>query len=376
MRPLRVLMLDEGFISGTMTAHGLRRAGCEVDVIAAAGGHGSCADRSGNWRLAPRVGAPGLWPVIDDAVTSSSYDVVYPVTEPLQQLIWSRRPGWEGLVFPEVDETQRERRRDKWAMSEHMARSGLLIPEQRPAKSDAQVLEAIAAIGLPVVIKGSSGRGGQATHICDSAAEACATARELRLSGSTPFAQRFIHGTTCLAGGLFLRGRALRFFAGRKTVQYPARTGPAAEILSDTDVALQLAATRVFEAANVTGLASIDLVRDDRGAYHFLELNPRPWGSIDAAHAAGVDLFEALVALWRSETVEADTSFAVGRRVPIFPLYLLSMPCWREEHLAGAIRGDLAAAAGFAVHQPRQALHQLHRLLRVGLNWSQPLFHR
>jgi biotin carboxylase len=261
-------------------------------------------------------------------------------------------------------------------MSEHIGRSGVPIPDQRPASSDARVLEAIGQLGLPVVIKGASGRGGQATRICDTPAEACVAARELRVSGSTPFAQRFIRGTTCLAGGLFDRGRALRFFAGRKTVQYPARTGPAAEIISDADAALREVATRVFAAANVTGLASIDLVRDDRGSYHFLELNPRPWGSIDAAQAAGVDLFEALAALWRSESVEANTSFAVGRRVPIFPLYLLSAPCWREGHLAAAIRGDLAAAAGFAVHQPRQALHQLHRLLRVGLNWSQPLFHR
>jgi hypothetical protein len=369
-------MLDEGFISGTMTAHGLRRAGCEVDVVAAAGGHGSCTDRSGNWRLAPKVGDSRLWPIIDETVLFSSYDVVYPVTEPLQQLIWNHRPAWESFVFPEVDEAQRERRCDKWAMSEHMARSGVRIPDQRPAGCDAQVVVAIAALGLPVVIKGSWGRGGQATRICDTAAEACAAARELRLAGSKPFAQQFIRGTTCLAGGLFDRGRALRFFAGRKTVQYPPRTGPAAEILSDADVALEQAAIRVFEAANVTGLASIDFVCDDRGAYHFLELNPRPWGSIDAAHAAGVDLFEALVALWRSETIEADTSFVVGRRVPIFPLYLFSRPCWRDGHLAAAIRGDFAAAAAFAVHQPRQALHQLHRLLRVGLNWSQPLFHR
>jgi hypothetical protein len=369
-------MLDEGFISGAVTARSLRRAGCHVDVIAAAGGHGSCSDHDGSWCLAPTVGDPRLWPIVDRAVTSSNYDIVYPVTEPIQQMLWDLRPDWESLVFPQVDEAERARRRNKRTMSEHLSRRNVPIPGQLPASSDARVIDAVAGLGLPIVVKGTAGRGGQATRICATSAEACAAARELRLGGIEPFAQRFIDGTTWLAGGLFERGRALRFFAGRKTVQYPPATGPAAEIVSERDDVLLETAMRVFAAANVTGLASIDLVRDAAGVFYFLELNPRPWGSIDAALAADVDLFEALVALWRSEDVIADTTFAVGRRVPIFPLYLLAAPCWRQGGVSGGLRSNLGEAGRFAIRQPRQALHHLHRLLRVGVNWSQPLFHK
>jgi D-alanine-D-alanine ligase-like ATP-grasp enzyme len=62
--------------------------------------------------------------------------------------------------------------------------------------------------------------------------------------------------------------------------------GPAAVLTSVADPALAAAAVRAAAAAHVTGLASLDFVRDAGGGYHFLELNPRPWGSIDAAARA------------------------------------------------------------------------------------------
>jgi hypothetical protein len=376
MRPLRVLILDEGFISGSVTARGLRRVGCLVDVIAATGGHGSCGDSDGQWRLAPKISDSRLADVVDTAARSGRYDVIYPVTEPFQQFIWALEPEWEPLVFPGVDHPERARYRNKREMSEHVAQHGIRVPDQLPASCDARVVDATARLGLPIVIKGVSGRGGQATFICDTASSACAKARELRLMGAEPFAQRFIAGTTYLAGGLFDRGRPLRFFAGRKVVQYPPRTGPAAEIVSDDDRELVDVAMRIFAATEVTGLASIDLIRDESNGFQFLELNPRPWGSIEAASVAGVDLFEGLVSYWRAEAVPASVAFTAGRRVPIFPLYLLSADWWRGDHIAASLGADVRSGIAFAIRQPRQALHQLHRLFRVGMNWSQPLFHK
>src|SRR4051812_10094259 len=99
---MRVLLLDEGFISGAVTARGLARAGCAVDVLAATGGRGACRVDGGRWQLAPRVGDPRLLDEIDVRVRRSAYDVVYPVTEPLQWLLWDAAPSWSGSVFPAV----------------------------------------------------------------------------------------------------------------------------------------------------------------------------------------------------------------------------------------------------------------------------------
>src|SRR6185503_2341222 len=100
--PLRVLLLDEGFVSGSVTATALRDAGCEVDVIAATGGRGHCTGSGVAWRLAPRIGDDRLDQIIDRAVAARNYDIVYPLTEPFQQAIWDRRPPWTSLVFPSV----------------------------------------------------------------------------------------------------------------------------------------------------------------------------------------------------------------------------------------------------------------------------------
>lgn len=366
---MRVLLLDEGFISGAVTARGLARAGCTVDVLAATGGRGTCRVDGGRWQLGARVGDPRLLDQIEVRVRRSTYDVVYPITEPLQQLLWDAAPSWDGRVFPMVDEHARPARRDKQSMSELVSRHGVPVPRQMAADSDAAVQAAIRELGLPLVIKGCVGRGGDATRICASAVSALTQARRLRERGRRPFAQAYVEGLTLLAGGLFSDGRVLRYYGGAKTAQFPPRTGPAAELTSVDEPALFDCASRVAAAAALTGLASIDVVRDREGGIHFLELNPRPWGSIEAAERAGVELFDGLVRLWRGNDVAPRLAPPDDARCPIFPLYLLSLPYWRTGHAGRALRRDRGRVVSLVRDRPGLAAHLLHRALRVGVNW-------
>ncbi|MEO7713056.1 MAG: ATP-grasp domain-containing protein [Gemmatimonadaceae bacterium] len=366
---MRVLLLDEGFMSGVFTARGLRRAGCAVDVIAATGGSGRRVGGGDSWRLAPRVDDPRLMDVLDAVIRRARYDIIYPITEPLQRLVWDEAPAWQTAVYPLVEQRHRAARRDKRRMSELVAGHGVAIPQQLSATGDTGMRHAVHELGLPIVIKGISGRGGNATRICTSLDAALAAARQLTADGRSPFAQAYVDGVTFLAGGLFDRGRTLRFYSGAKTVQFPSRVGPAAEITSVNDPELAAVASRVFAAAEVTGLASIDLVRDRTGRYHFLELNPRPWGSIEAAVGAGVDLFDALARLWRSERVSPRLEFREGVLSPIFPLYVLATQSWQSGRAAHALLPDCRRAFSLARDDPMLAGHVLHRLMRVGLNW-------
>jgi len=335
---VRVLLLDEGFVSGALTALGLQRVGCTVDVIAATGGAGECHTDAGTWRLAPKVGHPELRGLMS---RQQEYDVVYPVTEPLQQLMTGSRS-------------------DKRQTSAQMRAVGIPVPAEHPAASETDLRDAVRVLGTPLVVKGSVGRGGKTTFIVRSLNDARGAARRIRALGADPVAQTYISGVTHLAGGLFDNGRALRLYCGAKRVQVPARTGPAAELVSTDDPAFADVALRVFEASRVTGLASADFVRDERGIYHFLELNPRPWGSIAAARDAGVDLFRPLVALWSGQSIAADLSFRPGVRSAVFPLALLSARCWAS----GAAFRSIPAPRNL-----RLAAHLAHRLVRVAYNW-------
>ena len=339
---LRVLVLDEGFVSGALTALGLRRAGCAVRVLGAVGGSGRVESRGSAWELAPRVGDPALLPLICQRTREN--DVVYPVTEPLQELV-------NGV------------RHSKRRTSATMRSAGLLAPDEAD-------LSEPGVFGFPVVLKGDSGRGGCNTFVVEEVQTPRLARGDNGVISSTArdphfFLQRFIDGPTYLAGGVFDRGRAMRFYMARKTVQFPAVTGPAAELLSVEEPALRSAALRAFEVSGVTGIASADFVRDRAGRFWFLELNPRPWGSMAAAADAGVDLFAPLISLWRGEPLDPDLRFRSGIRTATLPLCAVSPRMWTTGRAPLALAEHLPAFAAFAWTEPRLARHLLERLARM-----------
>lgn len=332
---MNVLILDEGFMSGAFTAIGLARAGCRVDVQAAVGGQGECRTATGRWWFGPTPA--------DFVAPRGAWDVIYAATEPLQSAM--------GLEV-----------RSKQCASALARAAGVSAPDEHPATTDDEVRAAALTLGLPLVVKGSFGRGGKTTFIARQIEEALRAARTLRAARAKPFAQRFVPGSTFLVGGLFENGRALRIYCGRKTVQYPPRTGPAAELVSVRDEGLLDAALRVFEAAQVSGLASVDFMRAPNGRWQFLELNPRPWGSISAAADAGVELFRPLAAMWRGERITPDLRFGEGVRSSVFPLAFLTSAGPRAlwPAVSSAVAGTI---------EPRLALHIAHRLTRVARHW-------
>ena len=366
---VRVLLLDEGFASGAVSALGLHAAGCGVDVLAATGGRAACAATGGEWRLAPRVSDPSFEDVVEHARRSAGYDAIYPTTEPLQRLLWPRARRWPELMLPADDHERPSHFADKREMSALAGRAGVSIPDQIDRVSASNIDEAIRKLGLPIVIKGAVGRGGQTTFIASSAAEARDALRRIGRRGTEAFAQRYINGPTFLVGGVFHRGTPLRIYAGEKRIQIPRRTGPAAVLLSCRDDVLFQSATRVFAAAWLTGLASADFIRDTDGHFHFLELNPRPWGSIGAAAEAGVDLFAPLVELWRGGMPEPRLDFRAGVRSPIVPLAPASLEAWVAGDAWRALATASRAVASGRI-SPRFAVHLARRAIRVARNWN------
>jgi hypothetical protein len=367
---MRVLLLDEGFVSGAATARGLHAAGCDVDVVAAVGGRARCRATGGEWRFSGRIGTARLERDLETAAARRDYDVVYPATEPMQRLVWPRAALWRALRLPTDDAIRPPGLADKRRMS-CVARSvGVPIPDQMDCAGASNIDEAIRRFGLPIVIKGAVGRGGRTTFIAASAAEARRAVHWIERQGIEAFAQRHLRGPTFLVGGVFHHGLPVRLYAGEKCIQFPASTGPAAVLISRRDHELIQSATRVFAAMRLNGLASADFIRDDDGRFHFLELNPRPWGSIVAARDVGVDLFAPLVETWRGRAPAARLAFADGVRSPILPLAVLSAAAWRSGDAPRSLR-RARGSPGRAPESvaPAFAWHLARRALRVALNW-------
>ena len=371
----RVLVLDEGFMSGAYAAIGLRDAGWRVTVLAATGGRGDYRGRDISWSLAPAVSSASFLSACDRTVQHERPDVVYPVTEPIQRLVWSAEPSWSDRTLPNTEPWQRELFRDKAKLGCFLSARGVAVPASHVACGEQDVRDAVAALGTPIVVKGVDGRGGTATWIAASLAEAVLAFRRAHALGTRCFVQHYIRGSTYLVGGVFRDGEPVRVYAGEKLGQYPPRTGPAFRMRSVDDPALLEIALRVFAATRVSALASLDIIRDDDGRegspgqYLFLELNPRPWGSIAAAAEAGVDLFSPLATLLAGERPAPDVGFRANIESTVFPLYLRAPEFWRGGRVIRTLTRDLRGVAGAPWREPGQALHLANRIHRVARNW-------
>ena len=365
---LHLLLLDEGFMSGAYTAIGLRDAGCRITIIAGTGGHGHYDGRNIDWSLAPAITSREYLRWIDRLVRRSTYDYVLPLTEPIQALLWDEAPSWSDRIFPPTAEWQRELLRDKRRLAEFAAARGIAVPEHHALANDAALEAAIAALGMPLVVKGSTGRGGSTTHVVHSPPAAHEAMARVRRTGADYFAQRYVEGPTYLAGGTFVAGCPLRLYAGIKVAQHPRLTGPATMMRSLCDERLLNAAAATMRALEWTGIASLDFVRDADGQYLLLEVNPRPWGSMPAASAAGIDFFAPLAAVLRGEQPLPELDYRAGVECGVFPLALLAAETWRSPRTLGSALRRFRTDRG--IWRPwRQASHLAHRLARVAHNW-------
>jgi carbamoyl-phosphate synthase L subunit-like protein len=366
----RVLVLDEGFMSGTHTALGLTQAGCAVVVLAGTGGRGRHVGRGIAWSLAPRAGSDEFLRAVDATVRQSAFDYVYPVTEPIQEQLWTSGAGWLSKLYPCLEPWQRDLLGDKQRIAVYVGDRGVPVPAHRSVATRADADDAAQQFGFPVVVKGVRGRGGNATRIAASLDETWSAVQAMLRGGTRCFVQEYVDGPTYLVGGLFHDGCPIRVYAGRKIEQHPPRTGPAIRIRSVDDPTLLQSALTVFRELRWTGLASVDFIGGGGRQHLFLELNPRPWGSITAAADAGVDLFTPFAELLRGRTPTADLAFRPGVDSTIFPLYFLARAFWWRGRALGAAAQDLAGAQGAPWRSVGQAAHLLNRLYRVGRNWS------
>ncbi|HEY0195643.1 MAG TPA: ATP-grasp domain-containing protein [Kofleriaceae bacterium] len=327
----RVALLDEGWAQTIELAMALKDRDHDIIVITANGRSQLFRQHGIDWQCGPELGSPALAPWLEERITAGAFDHVLPLTERWAYTLWDLAPAWADRVYPATAPWQRALLRDKLTMSEHVAAHGVAIPWQRRLAAEADLELDLAA--LPVVVKAARGAGGTQVHIVETAAD-LARARAAVARGGDWGVQELIPGPTFLVGGVFQRGRAIRQYAAEKVEQYPTRTGPAIRLRSASDPRLLALAARVIGALDWTGFASVDFVRAADGDYRFLEVNPRPWGSLSAARLAGVDLFTPFAELLAGGSPAADLAFADGHDCRIFPRYLLA-PAYRG--LGGAL---------------------------------------
>lgn len=204
--------------------------------------------------------------------------------------------------------------RDKQATYCALQAAGLRVPEYTCVSNVDDLLSAISGFGYPgnsVIIKPVAGRGGRGMRVLLGTDEAPAAwigggAREKRvpslvtlpemgkwLEDGTLMVMPLLHAPVHDVDVFAVKGRVHALIVRRRN--NPAGI-PFTGNLIVSDPAVVAYCREIAECLGLDALHDMDLMTDGDGQPCLLEVNPRPSGSVAAAHAAGYPVVAAAIA--------------------------------------------------------------------------------
>lgn len=212
---------------------------------------------------------------------------------------------------------------DKLVMSLTLAAAGVRVPRALDG-STVTAEQAVAELGVPLVVKGRLANGGVTVHIVHSVAEATrACAAVARFGG--PMYEQFIAGQTvsyvasyCGGGHVLHEGVYLSSRVGHDDVAPP-------DHVVTLDRPLHRATGRtVLGVVGGSGLVNMNMIEDDQGLGWVHDINMRPWGTVVALRRAGVDFADDYLQI-HSGRLNGGSGGVVrsGAEVDVFPSAVL-----------------------------------------------------
>jgi predicted ATP-grasp superfamily ATP-dependent carboligase len=267
---------------------------------------------------------------------------------------------------------------DKRALAEIAAAAGLVSPpteivDRRELSVRAEKLR------YPLVLKAAgslvSSANGALTRVetqrVDSSRDLGAAMN--RLQSSPLLVQQFVPGVVESLSGVAWEGRLVCSFRQESTRLWPPGFGVASCAISlPRDPELERAAERVVHTLELSGVFQIQFLLEGEDRY-LIDINPRIYGSLGAAIAAGLNLPAIWVELLLGGTPQVS-AYRVGARwrVEESELRLLKRAVFRGDRRAVSelVRPRRGTShATFSLGDPSPAFISLRRLLRtLGMN--------
>lgn len=181
--------------------------------------------------------------------------------------------------------------------------SGVPVPERVQWSTLSKLQEGVAALGdRAVVIRLRKGNGAKGVYYAESAQEAVAICRRLcreyRVPATRlPLVQERVCGEGWGVSCLYWDGRHVASFTHRRVREKTGAGGTSTVRQAARNALLEAYARALLDRLGWHGLAMVEFKYDPatRQAW-FIEINPRLWGSLHLAIAAGVD-FPAMLYL-------------------------------------------------------------------------------
>jgi len=152
-----------------------------------------------------------------------------------------------------------------------------------------------------------------------------------RLNLNDALIQEYIPGEGYGFFALFNQGRPRAIFMHKRIREYPITGGPSTVAESIYDDELKRQGLKLLKALKWHGVAMVEFKKDCRdGEFKLMEINPKFWGSLDLATAAGVDFPYLAARMAMDGDIEPLFSYKTGIRFrwpfPDDTLHLLANP--------------------------------------------------
>jgi len=316
---VRVLLTDEHYKHTLGIVRQLGKQGAVVSVVSGSKNSLACRSRfCSEAILSANTRPESLLNTILRVIRQKHFDVLIPVSYAMTLALAQRKEAVSPYTRLEVPPFQTiHRAADKRKMIRLAQTLG--VPAPRTMQLN-EVDPLDREVRFPLVIKpGREIPGRPPIRYVHSQEQLVAAIRELRNSlapesFSDTVLQEYIPGQGCGLFATYQNGMRKRAFMHRRVREYPATGGISSCAESFYDSRLEFHGTRMLDALHWHGVAMVEFRRDSRdNEYKLMEINPKFWGSLDLALAAGANFPGDLCQM------------ALGRELPYSDQYTLGL---------------------------------------------------
>jgi len=240
------------------------------------------------------------------AVVKNHYDILIPVGYSRTQALAKHRERFLPHVHVELVGAETiELAASKVRMARVAEEVGVPVPRSSVPASLAEARQCSRELSFPLVVKPQKeSRGRSVSYARDGRELVEAYASFSSAASEPPLIQEYVPGQGCGFFATYQKGVCKRVFMHRRVREYPASGGVSTCAESFHDARLEEYGRRLLDALGWHGVAMAEFRRDWRdGEFKLLEINPKFWGSLDLALAAGADFPGDLCRMARGETL-------------------------------------------------------------------------
>lgn len=293
---MRVL-INDGFRPSTAVVRALGLHGIHVDVLTSTAHGPACHSRYCRRRyFGPPPTRDGFISRLIEILARESYDAFIPVGYEATLCCAQHQASLERLTKLGIADGESVRRAaEKRTAYEEAAVAGVPVPRTAYPATLAEATVFAQDFRYPIVIKPSRETNGHSVCYARSLSDFSSVykafcERSGFSAGALPMLQEFIPGHGCGFFALYQHGVCKRIFMHRRIREYPPSGGVSSCAESFFDPRLKEYGMRLLDRLRWHGLAMVEFRRDTRDSeFKLLEINPRFWGSLDLAVAAGVN---------------------------------------------------------------------------------------